>query len=167
MASVLIAGCSFSCSVGSGEKTVSASELESQVESSYVEQTQITLESINCEEAAVEVGAEISCEASNSSEVDLLIEGRITAVNDDDDKVDFDWEVVSAKVPGAHYAEAAQRLLEEQSGNPISSIECPERVELEPDGEFRCTLITPDGTELGATVTMTDGDGGFDIKVDD
>lgn len=166
LCAVLFAGCSFSCSIG-GDPTVSASELQSQVETSYVDQTGIELTSISCEETAAEVGGPINCEATNASDVDLVIEGEITAVNEDDDKVEFDWEVASAMVPGTHYAQEAERVLEHQVGKPISKIECPERVELEPNGEFRCTLTTPDGTELGATVTMTDGDGGFDIKVDE
>ena len=160
-----MAGCSFSCSVG--EKTVSASELGKQVEDSYVEQTGIELESISCDEVKAEVGEAISCEATNASEVDLVIEGEVTSVSDSDDKVDFDWKVASAEVPGAHYAEAAERALEEQTGKPVSDIECPERVKLEAESEFRCTLTTPDGSELGATVTMTDAEGGFDVKVDD
>lgn len=159
-AALLIAGCS-------GEMTVTSDELAKQVEDSYVDQTGIEIESISCEEVTAEVGNAITCKATNASEVDLTIEGKITAVNEDDEKVDFDWEVASAEVPGAHYAEGAKRALEEQTGNRLSSIECPDRVKLQPNSDFRCTLTTPDGSELGATVTMTDGEGGFDVKVDE
>lgn len=164
-AGLLMAGCSFSCSFG--EKTVSADELGKQVEASYVEQTGIELESISCDEVKAEVGEQIACEATNAAEVDLVIEGKITTVDDSGNKVDFDWKVASAEVPGAHYAEAAEKALEQQPGKPVSGIECPERVKLEAEGEFRCTLTAPDGSELGATVTMTDAEGGFDVKVDD
>lgn len=151
-----------------GEMTVSADELAKQVETSYVDQTGVEIESITCEEVtAAEVGGAISCQATNTAGADLTIAGEITVVNEDDEQVDFDWEVASAQVPGAHYAQEAERVLEQQVGSPISSIECPEKVELKPNSEFRCTLTTPDGSELGATVTMTDGEGGFDIKVDE
>lgn len=161
----LFAGCSFSCSIG-GDPAVSASEMADRVEESYVDETGIELESITCEETAAEVGAEISCEATNASDVALVIGGEITAVDEADDSVDFDWEVASAQVPGAHYARAAAKVLEQQTGQTVGSVECPEMVDLEEGGEFRCTVAAPDGSQIGATVTMTDGDGGFDIKVD-
>lgn len=163
--SLLLATFAISCG---GEMTVSSEELAKQVEASYEEQTGVEMKSITCEEVSpAEVGSEIRCEATNASEADILIEGKVTAVNESDEKVDFDWEVASVEVPGAHYAEAAKKVLEEQTGSPLSAIECPDRVKLETDGEFRCELTATDGSTLGATVTMTDDKGGFDIKVDE
>lgn len=162
---LLFAGCSFSCSIG-GDSTISADELATKVGESYTEETGIELESISCDEAAAEVGTAISCEATNASDVELTIGGEITAVSDDGDKVDFDWKVESARVPGENYAREAERVLEQQTGSPITSIECPERVDLVPGGEFRCTVVSPQGREYGATVSLTDSSGGFNVKVD-
>lgn len=80
--------------------------------------------------------------------------------------VGTDSDSSSDEVSGSRYAESAKQLLEEKVGGEIESFECPDKVKVETGGEFRCTLTTPDGTQLGATVTMTDEDGGFDVKVD-
>lgn len=81
--------------------------------------------------------------------------------------VGTDSSTAGDEVPGSRYGDEAKRLLEEQVGSPIASFDCPDRVKVESGGQFRCTLTTPDGAELGATVTMTDEDGGFDVKVDE
>jgi hypothetical protein len=151
-----------------GNLTVSSEELEKQVSTSYTEQSGIEVKSISCDEVSpAEVGSKFTCEATNAGDGKLFIEGEVTAVNEDDEKVEFDWEVVSLEVPGTSYAEAAKQALEQQAGSQLEKIECPEMVKVEENETFRCEVTAPDGSTMGATVTMTDGEGGFDIKVDE
>lgn len=163
--SALITGCSFSFSIG-GDPTVSSAELENRIERSYRDQAELDLETIACESTPAEVGAEIHCVATDEARSDLVIKGEVTSVDDGNDQVAFDWDLVSVRVLGAEYARAAKRLIEARSGNPVVSVDCPERVDLEPGGEFRCGVTTPDGSRHGATMTLTDLDGGFNVRVD-
>lgn len=165
LASVLFfSGCSLSCSLGDSKLT--AEEQETQISAAYSEQTGTEMVSIQCEEVAAEVGEKISCQASDADDAKLTIAGEITAANEDDEKVHFDWQVVAAEVAGADYAEAVKQTLEQEAGSPIKSIKCPDRVDMEAGQKFRCTVILPDGEKFGATVNLTDSQGAFEVEVD-
>jgi hypothetical protein len=162
---LFFAGCSFSCSIGGSKLT--AEEQETQISAAYAEQTGTEVVSIECEEIPAEVDEAINCTATDADDANLTIEGKITSVNEDDDKVNFDWKVAAAEVPGSSYGEAAKQSLEQQTGSTIESIECPDRVAIKKGGDFRCTILLPNGEEFGATITMTNDQGGFEVEVDD
>ncbi|MFA9401153.1 MAG: DUF4333 domain-containing protein [Acidobacteriota bacterium] len=164
VAALTFAGCSFSCSIG--ESTATSDELNSQLRDSYESQTGIALTSIDCEEAKAEVGEEIECTATNERDIDLEIKGEITSVDESDDTFKFDWNVIRATAPGEVYSTAAKKSLEQQSGRPLDSVECPDRIPIKVGAEVRCKVVTGDGEQLGATLTLTDLDGGFRINVD-
>ena len=164
VAALTLAGCSFSCSIG--ESTATSDELNSQLRDSYESQTGIALTSIDCEEAKAEVGKEFECTATNERDVDLEIEGKITSVDESDDTFKFDWNVIRATAPGEAYSTGAKMSLERQTGRKLDSVECPERIPIKVGAEVRCTVVTGDGERLGATLTLTDLDGGFRINVD-
>lgn len=60
--------------------------------------------------------------------------------------------------------------LEQQVGTAPESVDCPDELAAEPEATTRCTVTAPDGSEIGATVTVTEVEGSnvsFDIQVDD
>jgi len=161
---LFLAGCEFSCSVGGGN-SVSSEELNTQVKDSYESETGGTLTSIDCQEVDAEVGEPITCGATNEAGVDLNITGTVTEYDADTDKIKFDLKVDSAMAPGTNYAEAAQRALANQSGVQLTNFKCPDRVLLKKGNEFDCTAEDPNGAARTVTVTLTDGEGGFNANL--
>jgi hypothetical protein len=47
----------------------------------------------------------------------------------------------------------------------LKEFECPDRVLLKKGNEFDCTAVDPDGDSRTVTVTMTDGEGGFNARL--
>ena len=161
-ASLLVAGCEFSCSIGN---TVSAEELDKQVRLAFEDETGVLLTSIDCEEADADVGSEINCTAINENDVELTIEGEVTEFDSDTEKVRFDWEVVAAAAPGTAFETAAARSLRNQSGVEISGVTCPDRIDLETGNEVRCTAFDVENNERELVLTLTDEEGGFDVRL--
>ncbi len=161
-ATLLLAGCEFSCSIGNN---VSAEELDKQVRLAFEDETGVLLTSISCDEAEGEVGSPISCEATNENDVDLKIEGRVTAVDSENDKVRFDWKVVSASAPGGAFEVAAARSLRNQSGIAISEVSCPPKIELKRGNKVDCTGVDIRGNNRELVLTLTDEEGGFDVNL--
>jgi hypothetical protein len=161
-ATLLLAGCEFSCSTGS---TVSPEELATQVQDSYENQTDLALTSITCQEADAEVGEPISCEAVNENDLAFEITGEITEYDSDNDRVKFDWELGTVMAPGATFAETAQRALLRQSGAELTNVQCPEQVTLAKGEVFDCTATDANGDERTVQITQTDESGGFDAKL--
>lgn len=163
LAAMTLAGCSFSCSVG--EKTASSSELNDRLTESYEERTGFALTDVACEEVKAEVGEDFSCTGTNEREIDLEIDGSVTSV-ESGDEIKFGWDVVGASAPGELYSNEAEKTLEQETGRALNSVACPDRIPIERGAEVRCTVETAEGEELGATLTLTDLDGGFRIDVD-
>ncbi len=164
VAAVTLAGCSFSCSIG--EKTASSDEMNSQVSDAYEQRTGIPLTTVDCPSVKAEVDEQFSCDGTNERDIDLEIDGKVTEV-ESDDRIKFRWDVVSATAPGELYSTAARRSLEQQSGRPLSSVSCPDRIPIKRGAEVSCKVETADGETLDATLTLTDLDGGFRIDVDE
>lgn len=60
--------------------------------------------------------------------------------------------------------------LEAQVGTAPESVECPDELAAEAGATTRCTVTAPDGSEIGATVTVDEVDGSdvnFSVEVDD
>lgn len=163
VAGLTLAGCSFSCSFG--EKTAGSDEMDSRLTDSYEERTGIPLTSVDCPGVKAEVGEQFSCTGTNERDIELEIDGKVTAV-ESDDNIKFRWDVVSATAPGELYSTAARQSLEQQSGRALNSVSCPDRIRIERGAEVGCTVETVNGETLDATLTLTDLDGGFRIDVD-
>lgn len=159
---LLLAGCEYSCSVGN---TVSAEELDKQVRLSFEDETGVLLKSIDCEEADADVGSEINCVATNENDLELTIEGTVTSYDSETEKVRFDWEVVSALAPGETFAVAARRSLANQSNVTLENVSCPDRVELERGNKVDCTAVDIAGNDRDLVLTLTDEEGGFDVRL--
>jgi hypothetical protein len=163
-ATLLLAGCEFSCSVGGS--TVSAEELNRQVGNSYEEEAGVKLTSIDCAEADTDVGSAISCDATNERDVELKIEGTVTSYDSDSEKVKFDWEVVSGTAPGEAFAVAAGNSLARQSDVPLTNVVCPDRIELDEGNKVNCTAVDAQGNDRDLVLTLTDAVGGFDVRLE-
>jgi hypothetical protein len=159
---LLLAGCEYSCSIGN---TVSAEELDKQVRISFEDETGVLLTSIECEEADADVGSEINCEATNENDLELTIEGTVTSYDSDTEKVKFDWEVVSATAPGDNFAVAAKSSLASQSSVQLDNVACPDRIELEPGNKIDCTAEDINGNDRDLVLTLTDDEGGFNVRL--
>ena len=163
VAALGLAGCSFSCSIG--EKTASSDEMNSQLSDAYEQRTGIALTTVDCPSVKAEVGEQFSCTGTNERDIELEIDGKVNAV-ESDDNIRFRWDVVSATAPGELYSDAAKRSLEQQSGRPLNSVSCPDRIPIKRGAEVGCTVETADGETVDATLILTDLDGGFRIEVD-
>jgi hypothetical protein len=160
---IAMAGCEASVSIG--DDSASGDEIAENVRAEYEKRTGVALEKITCDEAEGEKGAPIRCEAVNAKDVELDIGGEVTEV--EDGKVRFRWTVEEALAPGATFADAARRRLEEQAGQRAKGMTCPDRIRLREGEQVRCELETLDDKRFGVTLTLTDASGGFDAKVDD
>ncbi len=161
-ASLLIAGCEFSCSIGN---SVSADELDKQVRIAYEDETGILLTSIDCEQADSDVGSPISCVATNERDLELTIEGEVTDLDSESDMIRFDWQVVSASAPGAAFEVAAARSLRNQTGAVIGDVTCPQKIKLEAGTVVDCTGVDSQGNERELVLTLTDRKGAFDVDL--
>jgi hypothetical protein len=56
--------------------------------------------------------------------------------------------------------------LAKQVGEKLAAVACPANVSTKKGTTFRCTLTAPDGSTIGATGTVNDDKGHFDILVD-
>ncbi len=159
---LLLAGCEYSCSVGN---TVSAEELDKQVRISFEDETGVLLKTIDCEEADADVGSEINCQATNENDLELTIEGTVTSYDSETEKVRFDWEVVSAMAPGETFAVAARNSLASQSNVTLDNVACPDKIELERGNKVDCTAVDVAGNNRDLVLTLTDDEGGFDVRL--
>lgn len=60
--------------------------------------------------------------------------------------------------------------LEAEVGTAPEGVDCPEELAAEAGATTRCTVTAPDGSEIGATVTVNEIDGSdvnFSVEVDD
>lgn len=160
----LAAGCSGSVSVGGGEPTLPAEEIERSISAQYAEQNPgITLEDLTCAEVEPEVGTTIECDARNSIDVDLDIAGEVTAVDIDDDSADYRWEVVRAVAPGTLYGDAAIEVVREQTDVAVAGLDCPIRIEVIAGARVNCDLRLADGSATAVILELTNQNGGFRV----
>jgi acetolactate synthase small subunit len=89
VAALALAGCGT-------ELTVSSDEIQTQISDQFAQQG-INIETITCEEVDGEVGAPITCTATDDQGQEGQIEGEITAVDEENETVEFDVEIVSVQ----------------------------------------------------------------------
>lgn len=162
---VVLGGCDAEVSIGGA--SADGEELAEEIRAEYEDETGIALTELTCEDLDAEVGAELSCEGRNARDVELVVGGEVTSVDEGEDDIRYRWTIVRAVAPGEVYAAAARRQLEAEVGEPLADLTCPERIVVAEGETVRCELVTTDGATLGATLRLTDRAGGFDIEVDE
>jgi len=149
-----LAGCSKTLDVSEAEKTI-ATDYARQIPGADVR-------SVSCpDDVSADVGTKATCTMVLARDVRLKVALEVTG---DDGKVR--WTTVSGTLPGALVEEKAKDALEGRVGRRPDVVDCPARVNLKVGSTTRCTLTSGDQS-YGATVTITDDSGGFDINVDE
>lgn len=159
-AGLLLAGCETSVSTGD---TINSEKAATQIQNQYPSKFEgLTITEIDCDSADAEVGAEFSCEATNSNDVALDIAATVTKISEDD-QVGLDWEVATATAPGALFADAA--TVELQKIRAVKSVDCPDGIVVEKGTTADCTATMLDDSERKVKLTLTDGNGAFDADL--
>ncbi|PTL59055.1 DUF4333 domain-containing protein [Paraconexibacter algicola] len=150
---------------GCGEATVDADKIESEIRTGFESQVPgAKVASIDCDEDIPGTkGSRGACRMTRDGDVRLLVSVTVTSEEDDGR---IRWQVTSANIPGSSLEQRAAEALERQVGSAPDLVSCPDRVDLKAGATVRCD-VTVDAQTYGATVTFTDADGAFDIKVDD
>jgi Domain of unknown function (DUF4333) len=152
------AGCS------SGPKTVSKSDVESQINQKMTDAAGNKPESVSCpDDLKATVGAKLDC--------NMKIKGQsygvnVTVTSIEGSTAKFDMVETLNK---NDVAKAISDQLEQQAGKKPDSVNCPDNLKGAQGATLRCTL-TDTGQTYGVNVTVTSVDGGdvkFDFKVDD
>ena len=109
-----------------------------------------------------QVDAKFNCTATNSAGSDLEIEATVNKVDEDTDKVDFTWSITKLTATGATFGDVAAATLQDQ-GYAVSSVDCPDGIVVEKGATVDCRATMDNGSTQSATLTLTDGSGGFNI----
>jgi hypothetical protein len=152
------AGCS------SGAKTVSKSDVESQISQKMTDPAGNKPESVSCpDDLKATVGAKLDCTMKIKDQT-YSVNVTVTSVEGDTAKFDMVLTVDKKDV-----AQQISDQLEQQNGKKPDSVSCPDNLKGVQGATLRCTLVDA-GQTYGANVTVTSVEGSdvkFDIKVDD
>ncbi|MGB0119997.1 MAG: DUF4333 domain-containing protein [Solirubrobacterales bacterium] len=155
---LLVTGCDAEVSTGDGTGIDTAS-VEQTITKLYPAQSDgLELIAIECEDADAKVGTEFDCAASNDNGVDLEIVSVVTSVDEDSERIKFNFDVTRAVAEGTTFSEVAAKTI----GNGVE-VECPDGIVIEKGTEVDCVATLPDGSERDVYLTLTDGNGGFNI----
>ena len=150
------------CSPGS--KTVSKSDVESQISQKMTDAAGNKPDSVSCPNALnATVGAKMDCDMKIK---DKRYGVNVTVTSIDGDTAKFDM------VETVNKNDVAQEIsgqLQQQVGHKPDSVTCPDNLKGVQGAQLRCTL-TDSGDTYGVNVTVTGVQGGdvkFDFKVDD
>ena len=143
-----------------GESTVDVDKAEKEIRDGYVKQVRgASVKDIECpDDIAGKKGTKVTCKMTLARDVQLDVSLEVTS---EEDGGRIRWTVVSGTLPGPLVEQKAVDALE----GKVDVVSCPERVDIEVGSTTRCE-VTADAQTYGATVTITDETGGFDIKVD-
>lgn len=155
-ATLVLAGCS-------SEKTLSQDEVTGSIKTQYQEQTGTELTEITCKDIKAEVGAAVSCDATNADGVELTIGGQVDKVGGDGEKNDFTWQVEAATVPSEDFETAATDMIVQQMQEDAESVTCPDMIELKEGNQVDCVAHMADGSERDIVLELTDQKGGFKV----
>lgn len=148
-----------------GEQTVDADKAEEEISKGFEKQVSgAQVESIECDEdIKAEKGAKGGCKMTRDGDIRLDVSVTVTS---EDDGGRIRWLVTGGTRAGKGVEEEASAALERQVGRAPDVVSCPERVNIKKGATTRCE-VTADAQTYGATVTITDDAGGFDIQVDE
>ena len=151
-----------SCS--SGPKTVSKTDVESQISQKMTDTAGNKPESVSCpDDLKATVGANLDC---NMKIKDQTYGVNVTVTSIEGDTAKFDMVMTVDKTD---VAQQISDQLETQNGKKPDSVTCPENLKGIQGATLRCTLADT-GQTYGVNVTVTSVEGSdvkFDIKVDD
>jgi hypothetical protein len=157
----IAAGCEADVDIGGSE--IDGNSAQNKIKRQYTDQYPgLKLTSIDCESTDAKVGNTFTCSAENSGGVKLDIDAKIDAV-DEDKSVKFSWTVVKAVTDGSAYEEPAVKALR-KTGTPVASIDCP-KFEIVAGHVVTCDATMDDGSTEKAMMTLTNGNGGFRVKL--
>lgn len=159
--SALLAGCGASVSTGGDE--INRDDAAKIIEEQYPEQAGgLKLTSIECDGTEPKVDNTFTCTGENDAGVTLDFESTITEVDEEADKVGFDWTITKAVSDGTVFNETAQIELKNQ-GYAVDAVDCPE-ITIAKGEVVDCEVTMDDGSKQDGTLTLTDDNGGFNIK---
>ena len=159
---LLFTGCE--ASVSTGGDTVDADNAADTIKQQYPDKAGggLTITEISCDEGKAEVDAKFTCTATNSAGSDLEIEATVNKVDEDTDKVNFTWSITKLTATGATFGDVAASTLQDQ-GYAVASVDCPHGIVVEKGATVDCRATMDNGSTQSATLTLTDGSGGFNI----
>ena len=146
-----------------GPKSVSKSDIESQISQKMTDPAGNKPESVSCpDDLKPTVGAKLDC--------NMKVKGQIYAVNVTVTSIEgstakFDMELAVDK---KDVAQEISDQLQQQTGKKPDSVTCPDNLKSLAGATLRCTLVDARQT-YGVNVTVTSVEGShvkFDIKVD-
>src|ERR1700726_4013933 len=151
------AGCS------SGAKTVSKSDVESQISQKMTDPAGNKPESVSCpDDLKATVGAKLDCNMKVKGQT-YGVNVTVTGIEDSTAKFDMELAVDKKDV-----AQEISDQLQQQTGKKPDSVTCPDNLKSLAGATLRCTLVDARQT-YGVNVTVTSVEGSpvkFDIKVD-
>lgn len=157
----LLAGCE--ASVSTGGNTLDSDDAAKTITGQYPTKADgLKLTSLECGDADAKVDETFDCTGKNDAGVELEITGTINQVDEDTGKVGFTWDVTKATSDGVAFANTATDTLKAQ-GYAVDSMTCPDIV-IEKGNEVECDLTMANGSKQTVTLTLTDGDGGFNVN---
>jgi len=147
-----------------GETTVDVGKAEKEIGDGYAKQVSgAVVKEVSCpDDIDAKTGTKAKCEMTLARDVRLDVSLEVVS---EEDGGRIRWTVVAGTLPGALVEEKSMEALEGQVGRAPDLVSCPERVNIEVGSTTRCK-VTSDAQTYGATVTITDETGGFDIRVD-
>lgn len=148
-----------------GERSVDIDKAEKEIGEGYAKQVKgAIVQEVACpDDVAAKKGTKAECEMTLARDVRLDVSLEVV---DEKDDGRIRWTVVAGTLPGSLVEEKSAEALEKQVGRAPDLVSCPERVNIEVGSTTRCE-VNADAQTYGATVTITDEEGGFDIKLDD
>jgi hypothetical protein len=148
----------------SGPKTVSKSDVESQISQKMTDPAGNKPESVSCpDDLKATAGAKLDC---NMKIKDQTYGVNVTVTSIEGDTAKFDMVLTVDK---KDVAQQISDQVEQQNGKRPDSVSCPDNLKGVQGATLRCTLVDA-GQTYGVNVTVTSVEGSdvkFDIKVDD
>jgi serine/threonine protein kinase len=146
-----------------GPKSVSKSNIESQISQKMTDPAGNKPESVSCpDDLKATVGAKLDCNMKVKGQT-YGVNVTVTSIEGDTAKFDMVLAVDKKDV-----AQEISDQLEQQTGRKPDSVTCPDNLKSLAGATLRCTLVDA-GQNYGVNVTVTSVDGTdvkFDIKVD-
>lgn len=161
-AAALVVGCGGSVEVGGSD--INADEAAQTIQTEYAKQVGLEMTDISCDSGDPDVGAKFSCDGKNEADLSLDIEATVTSVDEDTDKVGFDWNVVKATAGPTTFTSTALDALQ-GIGRAVESIECPGGTVMEKGNTIDCVGTMDDGSKREVKITLTDGNGKIHVDL--
>lgn len=162
IAGFLLTGCE--AKISTGDDTVDDASAELTIKRQYTEQfPNLKLIEISCESTEAKPGNTFTCEGNNDNGISLDFKSTVKSVDEDDDSINFTWTITKAVTDGTAYEKPSVKALR-GTGTPVASVDCPE-FEIVKGDQIDCEATMQDGSTRTAVLTLTDGNGGYRVKL--